>query len=114
MSRLTLAALAVLTLVPLAGPSAQVGRQPESAEFTVPWASSRPRDPYVATDGRNAGQSDGLKVIRGGSWRDRPHRARSAFRLAYQPHQPVVNVGFRVVCEAKKKVAAAPPPGHPE
>lgn len=52
MSRLTLAALAVLTLVPLAGPSAQVGRQPESAEFTVPWASSRPRDPYVAPDGR--------------------------------------------------------------
>ena len=39
------------------------------------------------------------RVARGGSWRDRPKRARSAFRLAYKPHQGVYNVGFRVVCE---------------
>ena len=42
---------------------------------------------------------DGRKVVRGGSWRDRPQRCRSAFRLAYQAYQPVVNVGFRVVIE---------------
>jgi formylglycine-generating enzyme required for sulfatase activity len=43
--------------------------------------------------------SDGKKVVRGGSFYDRPKRARSAFRLAYQPWQRVFDVGFRVVCE---------------
>ena len=55
--------------------------------------------PYVASDGRNAPTAPGRKVVRGGSWRDRPHRATSSFRLGYQPYQPVVNVGFRVVIE---------------
>ena len=57
------------------------------------WAS-----PYVdgsADDGANTG----LKVVRGGSWRDRPQRATSAFRLAYESYQPVYNVGFRVIIE---------------
>ena len=40
----------------------------------------------------------GKKVVRGGSWRDRPLRARSAFRLGYPAWQKVYNVGFRVVC----------------
>ena len=62
--------------------------------------------PYVASDGRNDGAPEGRKVARGGSWRDRPHRARSAFRLPYQPWQPVVNVGFRVICKVEPKVAA--------
>ncbi len=35
----------------------------------------------------------------GGSWRDRPIRCRSAFRVGYQPWQKVYNVGFRVICE---------------
>ena len=39
------------------------------------------------------------RVVRGGSWRDRPKRCRSAFRLAYPAHQRVFNVGFRVVIE---------------
>jgi formylglycine-generating enzyme required for sulfatase activity len=38
------------------------------------------------------------KVVRGASWRDRPYRARSAFRLAYEPWQQIYNVGFRVIC----------------
>lgn len=41
---------------------------------------------------------EGRKVVRGGSWRDRPQRCRSAFRLAYPEWQGVYNVGFRVVC----------------
>jgi formylglycine-generating enzyme required for sulfatase activity len=53
--------------------------------------------PYRADDGRNDPQAAGRRVVRGGSWRDRPHRARSAFRLAYQPYQRVFNVGFRIV-----------------
>jgi len=48
------------------------------------------------TDRTNGG---GRKVVRGGSFFDRPSRCRSAFRLAYPPWQRVFNVGFRVVCE---------------
>ena len=56
--------------------------------------------PYRVNDGRNNLSLYEDKVVRGGSWRDRPERARSAFRLAYRPYQPVYNVGFRVVCES--------------
>jgi formylglycine-generating enzyme required for sulfatase activity len=56
--------------------------------------------PYKA-DGRDAADADGERVIRGGSWADRPFRATSAFRLSYPKWQKVHNVGFRVVCEAK-------------
>ena len=55
--------------------------------------------PYRSDDGRdNLGES-GRKVVRGGSWCDRPKRCRSAFRLSYPSWQRVHNVGFRVVCE---------------
>lgn len=37
------------------------------------------------------------KVIRGGSWNDRPHRATSAFRLDFPCWQQIYNVGFRPV-----------------
>ena len=40
------------------------------------------------------------KVVRGGSWLDRPRRARSAFRGHHEASQAVHDVGFRVVCEA--------------
>jgi formylglycine-generating enzyme required for sulfatase activity len=40
-------------------------------------------------------------VVRGGSWYDRPLRARSAFREPYQPWQRVYNVGFRVMMEVE-------------
>ena len=43
--------------------------------------------------------SEGQKSVRGGSWRDRPHRATAGFRLSYAPWQKVYNVGFRVICE---------------
>jgi formylglycine-generating enzyme required for sulfatase activity len=39
------------------------------------------------------------KVVRGGSFYDRPKRATSAFRLGYEPWQRVFDVGFRLVCE---------------
>jgi formylglycine-generating enzyme required for sulfatase activity len=41
----------------------------------------------------------GLKVVRGGSWRDRPQRCTASYRLAYRPYQPVFNVGFRIALE---------------
>jgi formylglycine-generating enzyme required for sulfatase activity len=58
--------------------------------------------PYREDDGRNDPSTDDKIVVRGGSWRDRPERARSAFRLAYRPYQGVYNVGFRVICPAEE------------
>ncbi len=53
--------------------------------------------PYREDDGRNLTSPAGKKVLRGGSFRDRPHRCRSAFRLSYPSWQRVHNTGFRVV-----------------
>ena len=63
--------------------------------------------PYRADDGRNEATLKGLKVARGGSWRDRAQRGRAAYRLGYSSWQPVFNVGFRVIAPATgRKVAA--------
>jgi formylglycine-generating enzyme required for sulfatase activity len=56
-------------------------------------------------DRRQDMDAAGLKVVRGGSWRDNPQRATSAFRLGYEPHQPVWDVGFRVVMEPRAQTA---------
>ncbi|MBI2950041.1 MAG: SUMF1/EgtB/PvdO family nonheme iron enzyme [Verrucomicrobia bacterium] len=57
--------------------------------------------PYRDNDGRNDLAGAEKKIVRGGSWRDQPARATSAYRLAYAPWQGVFNVGFRVVCDTK-------------
>jgi len=54
--------------------------------------------PYAADDGSENPQADPRRVVRGGSWYDRPRRAGSAFRTGYRPFQSVYDVGFRVVC----------------
>jgi formylglycine-generating enzyme required for sulfatase activity len=65
------------------------------------WTRSAYRPyPYISGDGRDNPDAGGKRVVRGGSWYDRPQRARSSFRLAYEPWQRVFNVGFRVVMEA--------------
>jgi len=61
--------------------------------------------PFDAGDGRDDPRAGGTKVVRGGSFYDRPQRARSAFRLPYQPWQRVYSVGFRVVCDADMTLA---------
>jgi formylglycine-generating enzyme required for sulfatase activity len=53
------------------------------------------------TEGTNAGGDH--RVVRGGSFFDRPERCRSAFRLAYPAWQRVFNVGFRVVAEMEEQ-----------
>ena len=66
--------------------------------------------PYRDDDGRNRLAPGDRSVVRGGSWRDRPKRCRSAFRLSYPTWQKVYNVGLRVVCEVtqpQEKVALA-------
>jgi len=55
--------------------------------------------PYRGDDGRNAGNPRERKVARGGSWHDRPRDAGAAVRFAYESHQKVFNVGFRVIVE---------------
>jgi formylglycine-generating enzyme required for sulfatase activity len=55
--------------------------------------------PYREGDGRNELTGSVKRVVRGGSWWDRPKYATASFRRAYRPYQPVYNVGFRVVVE---------------
>ncbi|MFO7973338.1 MAG: formylglycine-generating enzyme family protein, partial [Candidatus Hydrogenedentota bacterium] len=72
------------------------------------WTRSAYRPyPYDENDGRNALDAEGDRVARGGSWRDRPMRARSAMRLPYRPYQRVYNVGFRVVSPVKGDIQIA-------
>ena len=59
------------------------------------WAST-----YDAGDGRNNIKNTGDRVVRGGSWYDRPKRCRSGFRLSYPVWRKVYNVGFRIVIES--------------
>jgi formylglycine-generating enzyme required for sulfatase activity len=66
--------------------------------------------PYDAADGRDNGDGTAKKVVRGGSWRDRPAFCRSAFREAYKPWQRVYDVGFRVMCEVDGGKDAATQP----
>ena len=80
------------------------------AEWTL--SAYRPY-PYREDDGRNHPGGDGKRVVRGGSWYDRPDRCRSAFRQAYLPEQGVYDVGFRIVCEAAADTTAAVPLRHP-
>ena len=60
------------------------------------WTASNYK-PYPYTS--NQYDSTLRKVVRGGSWRDRPEWSRSGIRRAYEAWQPVYNVGIRVVCE---------------
>ncbi|MBM4087876.1 MAG: formylglycine-generating enzyme family protein [Planctomycetes bacterium] len=55
--------------------------------------------PYGPADGREDTESEGAKVVRGGSWYDRPMRAGSSTRRYYAPWQGVFDVGFRVAVE---------------
>jgi formylglycine-generating enzyme required for sulfatase activity len=71
--------------------------------------------PYPgAAAGAGTGALAGQKVVRGGSWRDRPQRCTSSYRLAYRPYAPVFNVGFRLVLDsdaAELSPRAAPSAG---
>ena len=74
------------------------------AEWTLSTYKAYPYDPR---DGRDDPQTAGPKVVRGGSWRDMPEHATSAYRLSYQPYQRVFDVGFRVAVDAGPDMRAA-------
>ena len=63
------------------------------------WTLSAYRPYPYRDDDRNTPAAEGQKVVRGGSFYDRPKRCRSTFRLSYPAWQRVHNVGFRVVLE---------------
>jgi formylglycine-generating enzyme required for sulfatase activity len=66
------------------------------------WTRSAYRPyPYRDDDGRNDPAANVERVVRGGSFYDRPHRATSSFRLPYRPYAKVWNTGFRIVIEAE-------------
>jgi len=70
------------------------------------WTRSAYRPyPYNAADGRDDPAAPGRKVVRGGSWYDRPQRATASFRMAYQPWQAVFDVGFRIIVEVPEELA---------
>jgi formylglycine-generating enzyme required for sulfatase activity len=72
------------------------------------WTRSNYRPyPYNAADGREDVNDDGRKVVRGGSFYDRPKAGRSGFRLDYPAWQRVYNVGFRVICQPGPNGVAA-------
>jgi len=66
-----------------------------AAEWTSNAYRSRPQNPVSA----KAVARDDLKVVRGGSWGDRPKSARSSYRWRYPKWQRVFDVGFRIVIE---------------
>ncbi|MBL7133455.1 MAG: SUMF1/EgtB/PvdO family nonheme iron enzyme, partial [Phycisphaerae bacterium] len=53
--------------------------------------------PYADGPGRNGLTGKGKRVVRGGSWYDRPKRCTSSYRYGYRDYQKVYNVGFRVI-----------------
>ena len=64
------------------------------------WTSSAYRPyPYDAADGRENSSADERKVVRGGSWYRRQHRATSSWRWGYPGWMRPFDVGFRVVIE---------------
>lgn len=62
------------------------------------WTNSTFRaNPPGPTDARENEADDSRKVVRGGSWYDRPQDARASYRGQYPQWQRVFDVGFRVV-----------------
>ena len=63
------------------------------------WTRSSYRPYPYRDDDRNATSANEEKVVRGGSWYDRPFHCTASYRVPYRPWQRVFNVGFRVVIE---------------
>ena len=47
----------------------------------------------------NSKETSEYKVVRGGSWVERPKYSTAHSRKAFYPWQPIFNVGFRVIIE---------------
>jgi len=65
------------------------------------WTSSEYLSPPQNPAGDKKVTRNDLKVVRGGSWEDRPKGGRSSYRWRYPAWQRVFDVGFRIVIEDK-------------
>ena len=74
--------------------STQCGEDAASTQRGEDAASTQRGEDAASTQ---RGETPRLRVVRGGSFYDRPYRATSDFRLAYPEWQRVHDVGFRVV-----------------
>ncbi|MCF7674744.1 MAG: SUMF1/EgtB/PvdO family nonheme iron enzyme [Akkermansiaceae bacterium] len=63
------------------------------------WTRSRYQTYPYADDARNDLATPGERVVRGGSWWERPMQCTSSRRAVFQDYQPVMWVGFRVIVE---------------
>jgi formylglycine-generating enzyme required for sulfatase activity len=86
--------------------TAEIQRYPDNAwglrnmhGNAAEWTRTAYRPYPYREDGRDDASTEGDKVVRGGSFYDRPYRCTSGFRWRYPAWQKVFNVGFRVVCE---------------
>ncbi len=74
------------------------------------WTRSTYRPyPYRDDAADETPPADARKVVRGGSWRERPERCRAGFRLAFPAYRKVYNTGFRVILQEGRGGAAAGP-----
>jgi len=58
--------------------------------------------PFRSSDRCQQESGAGRRVVRGGSWYDRPRYATSSYRGGYHRYQRVFDVGFRVVVRAER------------
>jgi formylglycine-generating enzyme required for sulfatase activity len=63
------------------------------------WTRSDKQDNKDNQETNNSTPEHVEKIVKGGSWFDRPYRCASDFKISYPPYQPVFNVGFRIVVE---------------
>jgi formylglycine-generating enzyme required for sulfatase activity len=69
----------------------------ELAGNVYEWTTSLHRPyPYLADDGREAADVEGLRAVRGGSWYTDRDTVRCAYRDRYNPRGRVVHWGFRL------------------
>jgi formylglycine-generating enzyme required for sulfatase activity len=71
------------------------------------WTCS-PYQPYPYRDVTAGAKEE--RVVRGGSWYDRPMHCTSSYRFAYRPYQKVFNVGFRIILEEEWASQQMPSP----
>jgi formylglycine-generating enzyme required for sulfatase activity len=68
------------------------------------WCLDEPR-PYtsnLAVDPKGSDTVNGMRMERGGSWRDAAWYCRSTLRVPRAPSGRSDNIGFRVVCEQQR------------
>jgi formylglycine-generating enzyme required for sulfatase activity len=85
--------------------SAEVGQYPANLwglkdMYGNVWEWTRSVEP--AEQGQLVLSNHTRRIVRGGSWYDRPQRAMGACQVSYRPYHRIFNVGFRLVIERQQ------------